>query len=56
MATFDVLCGMQLAMRILKITNNLSRTFTEQSMSAAEGHSLAECMVKTLVSMRTTEF
>ena len=43
-------------MKILKITDNLSRTLQKQSMSAAEGHSLAECTVKTLVSMRTTEF
>ena len=56
MATFDVLFGMQLAMKILKITDNLSRTLQKQSMSAAEGHSLAECTVKTLVSMHTTEF
>ena len=55
MATFYVLFGLQLAMKILKITDNLSRTLQKQTMSAAEGHSLAECTVKTLVSMRTTD-
>ena len=55
MATFNVLFGLQLAMKILKITDNLSRTLQKQTMSAAEGHSLAECTVKTLVSMRTTD-
>ena len=54
MATFNVLFGLQLATKILKITDNLSRTLQKQTMSAAEGHSLAECTVKTLVSMRTT--
>ena len=55
MATFNVLFGLQLAMKILKITDNLSRTLQKQTMSAAEGHSLAECTVKTLVSVHTLQ-
>ena len=50
MTTFDLLFGLQ-----LKITDNLSRTLQKQSMSAAEGQSVAELTVKTLKSMRTDE-
>ena len=53
--TFDLLFGLQLSMKILKITDNLSRTLQKQSMSAAEGQSVAELTVKTLKSMRTDE-
>ena len=53
MTTFDLLFGLQLSMKILKITDNLSRTLQKQSMSAAEGQSVAELTVKTLKSMRT---
>ena len=55
MTTFDLLFGLQLSMKILKITDNLSRTLQKQSMSAAEGQSVAELTVKTLKSMRTDE-
>ena len=53
MTTFDLLFGLQLSMKILKITDNLSRTLQKQSMSAAEGQSVAELTVKTLKSMRS---
>ena len=53
MTTFDLLFGLQLSMKILKITDSLSRTLQKQSMSAAEGQSVAELTVKTLKSMRT---
>ena len=55
MATFDLLFGLQLSMKILKITDNLSKTLQKQSLSAAEGQSVAELIVKTLKSMRTDE-
>ena len=48
MTTFDLLFGLQLSIKILKITDNfLSRTLQKQSMSAAEGQSVAELTVKT---------
>ena len=46
MSTFDLLFGLQLSMRILKITDNLSRTWQKQSMSAAEGQSVAKINCK----------
>ena len=55
MTTFDLLFGLQLSMKILKITDKLSKTLQKQSMSAAEGQSVAEVTVKTLKSMRTDE-
>ena len=53
MTTFDLLFGLQLSIKILKITDNLSRTLQKQSMSAAEGQSMADLMVKMLKPMRT---
>jgi len=53
MTTFDLLFGLQLSMKILKITDNLDTTLQKQSMSAAEGQSMADLMVKTLKSMHT---
>ena len=50
MIIFDLLFGLQLSMKILKITDNLSRTLQKKSMSAAE---VAELTVKTLKSMCT---
>jgi len=55
MTTFNLLFGLQLSMKILKITDNLSRTMQKQSMSAAEGQSVAELIVKTLKSMCTDD-
>ena len=42
-------------MKILKITDNLSRTLQTRSMSASEGQSVAELSVKTLQLMRNDE-
>ena len=53
MTTFDLLFGLQLSMKFLKITDNLSRTLQKQSMSAAEGQAVAELTVKTLKSRHT---
>ena len=55
MTTFDLPFGLQLSVKILKITDNLSETLQKQSMSAAEGQSVAELTVKILKSMRTDE-
>ena len=38
MSHFNILFGLQLSQKILKITDNLSRTIQKQSMSAAEGN------------------
>ena len=53
MTTFDLLFGLQLSIKFLKITDNLSRTLQKQSMSAAEGQSVAELTIKTLKSRHT---
>ena len=55
MTTFDLLFVLQLSMKILKITDNLSKTLQKQSMSAAEGRSVAELTVRILKSMHTDE-
>ena len=54
MDTFNLLFGLHLSMKILKITDNLSRTLQTRSMSASEGQSVAELFVKTL-QMRNDE-
>ena len=53
MLHFNTLFGLQLSKKILKITDNLSRTLQKQTMSAAEGQAVAELMVCTLKAMRT---
>jgi hypothetical protein len=53
MLNFNTLFGLQLSKKILKITDNLSRTLQNQKMSAAEGQAIAELTVRTLKSMRT---
>ena len=55
MSQFNVLFGLKLAERILKITDNLSRTLQKQSMSAAQAQELAEMTINTLKSIRTDE-
>ena len=55
MLRYNTLFGLQLCKRILKITDNLSRTLQRQSMSAAEGQALAEMTSRTLQGMRTNE-
>ena len=53
MTTFDLLFGLQLSLKNLKITDDLSGTLQKQSFPAAEGHSVAELTVKTLKFMCT---
>ena len=48
-----MLFGLQLSKKILKITDNLSRTRQKQAISAAEGQAVAELTVRTLKAMRT---
>ena len=53
MSNFDVLFGLKLCERILKITNNLSKTLQKQSLSAAEAQHITALSVTTLEKMRT---
>ena len=55
MDTFNLLFGLHLSMKILKITDNLSRTLQTRSMSASEGQSVVELSVKTLQLMQNDE-
>ena len=55
MSQYNLLFGLKLCERILKITDNLSKTFQKQSLSAAAAHDLAELTIKTLKGMRTDE-
>ena len=52
MLSFNMVFRLQLK-KILKITDNLSRTLQKQKMSAAEGQAIAELTVRTLKAMRT---
>ena len=53
MLHYNMLFGLQLSKKILKITDNLSRTLKKQAMSAAERQAVAELTVRTLKAMRT---
>ena len=55
MSQYNLLFGLILCERILKITDNLSRTLQKQSLSAAEAQYVATLTVKTLKDMRTDE-
>ena len=55
MLHYNTLFGLQLSKKILKLTDNLSRTLQHQAMSAAEGQAVAELTVRTLKGMRTEE-
>ena len=55
MVQFHRLFGLKLCERVLKVTDNLSRTLQLQSLSAAEVHQLAQMTCTTLRSMRTEE-
>ena len=55
MSNFDVLFGLKLSERILKITDNLSKTLQKQSLSAAEAQHVITLSVTTLEKIRTTE-
>ena len=53
MSKFNLLFGMHLSERILKITDNLSRTLQAESMSASEAQFIAKQTVETLTKMRS---
>ena len=55
MSTFDFFIGVSLGERILKHTDNLSKTLQHKDISASEGQQVAELSVKTLQSMRNDE-
>ena len=55
MSQYNVLFGLKLCERFLRITDNLSRTLQKQSLSAAEAQHIAALTVKTLKDMRTDE-
>ena len=50
-----LLFGLKLCKRVLKITDNMSRTLQKQSLSAAEAQDIAALTAKTLKNMRTDE-
>ena len=56
MQCFDLVFGLDLSMKILKITDNLSRTLQRSSISAADGQEVAELNVCTLQGMRAKEY
>lgn len=53
MKTFDFLFGLILAEKILKHTDNLSKTLQTSSMSAVEARSIAKSCVKVFEKIRT---
>ena len=53
MLTFNLLFGSKLCKRILKITDNLSRTLQKTSLSAAYAQYIASLTITTLHKMRT---
>ena len=55
MCQFQLLFGLYLRKRILKITDNLSKTLQAESLSAAEAQLLAGKTVETLKRMRSDE-
>ena len=55
MLHYNTLFGLQLSKKILKITDNLSRTLQKQAMSSAEGQAVAKLTVCTLKAMRTED-
>ena len=48
-----LLIGLKLSEKILRVTDNLSRTLQKTSLSAAKGQTLAKITIETLMSMRT---
>ena len=55
MLVYKLLFGLELSNKILRITDNLSKTLQTQSMTAAEAQKIAEISVQTLKDMRTGE-
>ena len=55
MSNFNVLFGLKLCERILKITDNLSKTLQKQSLSATEAQHIVALSVTTLEKIRTAD-
>ncbi len=55
MSNFSLLFGLHLSERILKITDNLSKTLQLKYLCAAEAQAIVSHTVKTLMSMRHDE-
>ena len=55
MMQFDYLFGLVLGERILKHTDNLSKTLQNPALTASEGQQIAELTCQTLGKMRTSE-
>lgn len=55
MSRYNLLFGLHLSKKVLKITDNLSRALQKQSLSAAEGQEIAQISLETLIGMRTNE-
>ena len=55
MKTFDFVFGCQLAVVLLRQTDNLSRTLQNPQISAAQGNSIALNVIKTLSKDRSEE-
>ena len=55
MKTFDFVFGCQLAVVLLRQTDNLSRTLQNPQISSAQGNSIALDVVKTLSKDRNEE-
>ena len=53
MSTFNLLFGLKLCERILKVTDNLSKTLQQCSLSVANAQHIASLTVTTLCKMRT---
>ena len=53
--TFDYLFGLVLGERILKHTDNLSKTLQNPALTASEGQQVAELTCRTLEQIRTTD-
>ena len=53
LGSHQLLFGLKLSEKILRVTDNLSRTLQKTSLSAAEGRTLAKMTLETLMSMRT---
>ena len=55
MSRYNLLFGLKFCERILKVTDNLSKTLQHQSLSAAQAQDIVELTVKTLKGIRTDE-
>lgn len=55
MSKFNLLFGLKLCERVLKTTDNLSRTLQKSALSATEAHHIASLTITTLSKMRTDE-